>query len=309
MGIWVCLIWRAIGSLKDLHSWADPCCVDAVWRRKVRRTSSQTQGPKVDVSWWAKHCLSMNAIRPFINFLGSVTFHGLGKTVSGTSGGFHFGPSLRAAWLDGGGCPLPLELGARFWLLEQFRVLATWRLAWNALSILCLDFKAGLADMPACPHCISGLEEMAEHAFYYCEWVCPFWDHIRERMARIERKQPVLFDVGYVIDNVLPLLQGEKHVVFLVILAIARMVIWTTWKKGLYDDANFSHPDLILFFRHQLRVKIRCDRKCLDCITFHKRWVNAVSLVIWQGTMWESSFPSLPVHCVYGLRPSEPYLR
>ncbi len=38
------------------------------------------------------------------------------------------------------------------------------------------------------------------------------------------------------------------------------MVIWTKRKKGLYDDANFSHRDLVLYFRHQLRVKIKCDR-------------------------------------------------
>ena len=62
--------------------------------------------------------------------------------------------------------------------------------------------------------------------------------------ARIEPKQLVLLDVGYVVDNVLPPFQGEKRVVFLAILAVARMVIWTTGNKGLYDDANFSHRDL-----------------------------------------------------------------
>ena len=29
----------------------------------------------------------------------------------------------------------------------------------------------------------------------------------------------------------------------------------------------FSHRDLVLYFRHQLRIKIRCDRKRLDRIT------------------------------------------
>ena len=47
-------------------------------------------------------------------------------------------------------------------------------------------------------------------------------------MARIELKQLVRLDVGYVVDNVLPLFQGEKRVVFLAILAVARIVIWTT---------------------------------------------------------------------------------
>ena len=124
--------------------------------------------------------------------------------------------------------------------------------------------------MPDCARCGSGLEETAEHAFYYCERVRPFWDHVGEWTACIEPKQFVLLDVGYVVDNVLPPFQGEKRVVFLAILAVARMVIWMTRNKGLYDDANFSHRDLVLYFRHQLRVKIRCDRKRLDRITFSK---------------------------------------
>ena len=179
----------------------------------------------------------------------------------------------------------------------------TWRLVRNALPLVGLNYKAGLADMPDCARCGSGLEETAEHAFYYCERVRPFWDHVGEWTARIEPKQLVLLDVGYVVDNVLPPYQGEKRVVFLAILAVARMVIWTTRNKGLYDDANFSHRDLILYFRHQLRVKIRCDRKRLDRITFSKRWVNAASLVVRKGATLESSFPPLPAHGVYGTGP------
>ena len=159
----------------------------------------------------------------------------------------------------------------------------TWRLVRNALPLAGLNYKA---DMPDCARYDRGLEETAEHAFYYCERVRPFWDHVGEWTARIEPKQLVLLDVGYVVDNVLPPFQGEKRMVFLAILAVARMVIWTTRNKGLYDDANFSHRD-------QLRVKIRCDRKRLDRITFNKRWVNAASLVVRKDAMLESSFPPL----------------
>ena len=115
--------------------------------------------------------------------------------------------------------------------------------------------------------------------------------------------------VGYVVDNVLPPFQDEKRVVFLAILAVARMVIWTTRKKGLYDDANFSHRDLVLHFRHQLRVKIRCDRKHLDRITFNRSGVNAASLVVRKGAMLESSFPPLRAHGVYGTGPSRSHPR
>ena len=120
-------------------------------------------------------------------------------------------------------------------------------------------------------------------------------------MARIEPKQLVLLDVGYVVDNVLPPFQAEKRVVFLAILVVIRMVIWTTRKKELYDDANFSHCDLILSFRRQLGVGIRCDGKRLDRITFDKRWVNAASLVVRKGAMLESTFHPLSAHGVYSL--------
>ena len=119
-----------------------------------------------------------------------------------------------------------------------------------------------------------------------------FWSHVGERMARIDPKQFVLLDVGYIVDNVDPQYRGEKRVVFLTILAVARIMIWMMWKKGLYDGANFSHRDLILFLRHQLRVKIKCDRKHLDHITFDKRWVYAASRVIRKGGTLESSFSS-----------------
>ena len=69
--------------------------------------------------------------------------------------------------------------------------------------------------MPDCSRYGCDLEEMAEQAFYYFKRVRSFRNHVGEWMARIEPKQLVLLDVGYVIDNVLPQFQGEKRVVFL----------------------------------------------------------------------------------------------
>ena len=58
---------------------------------------------------------------------------------------------------------------------------------------------------------------------------------------------------------------------------------------------------LILFFRHQLRVKIRFERKRLDRITFDKRWVHAASLVVRKGATLKSPFPPFPGHGCIGL--------
>ena len=114
--------------------------------------------------------------------------------------------------------------------LNNFEFSLTWRLAGNALPHNDCAFRASMADMPDCSRCGSGLEETALHAFYYCERVRPFLSHAREWTARIDLKQLVLLDVGYVVDNYDPLYQGEKPVVFLVIRAVARIMIWETLK-------------------------------------------------------------------------------
>ena len=80
----------------------------------------------------------------------------------------------------------------------------SWQLVRNALSLFGLNDKASLTDMPDCPRCSSGLDETVEHAFYHYERVRPFWDHVGEWTVRIEPKQFVLFDVGYVVDKVYP---------------------------------------------------------------------------------------------------------
>ena len=122
----------------------------------------------------------------------------------------------------------------------------TWRLARNALPLRDLNYKAGLIALAAAVGWKKRLStpsttasESARFGITSVKWT-----------ARIEPKKLVLLDVGYIVDNVLPPFQGEKRMVFLVILAVPRMVIWTTRNKGLYDDANFSHRDLVLYFRH-----------------------------------------------------------
>ena len=77
----------------------------------------------------------------------------------------------------------------------------TWWLARNPLLLLGWYHKAGPADVPDYLRCSSCLKQTAEPAFYYCERVRSFWNHIGEWMARIEPQQLVLLDVGYVIDN------------------------------------------------------------------------------------------------------------
>ena len=151
------------------------------------------------------------------------------RTVSGVSGGFHFGSSRGATPLVSGGDLLSMELGARLKLLEQLRVHTYLAAGPERISLNNWAFRACLADMPNCLHCSSGLEEMALHTFYNCEWVHPFWSHVVKWMAWINPKQLVQYNVGYVVDNTDFSYQDEK--------CVARMVIWETRNKGLYYSA------------------------------------------------------------------------
>ena len=65
--------------------------------------------------------------------------------------------------------------------LNNSKFSLTWRLARNALPLLGLNFRAGLADMPDSARCGSGLEETAENAFYYY--------HYRRRVDGSHRTQ------------------------------------------------------------------------------------------------------------------------
>ena len=279
---------RAMGSgyawsreqLACWKTWAVPCRgTRCVHERRVGLflASSQIQRLKVDVSRWAKHSLSANAVRPFVTFLCPVTFQGLGKNCIGTSDGLRFGSSLWVARLDGRGDPLPLELGARIELLKQFRV---------------------FAHLAACTKRVASSRLWASEQ---AEQTCPI-----VLDAVVAWKKLVLLDVGYVVDNVLPPSQGEKCVVFLAILAVARILIWTTRKKGLYDDANFSHRDLVLYFRHQLRVKIRCD-KTIGPHNIRQKVGECSKPGRTKVTVLESSFLPLPAHGVHGTGPSGPH--
>ena len=49
---------------------------------------------------------------------------------------------------------------------------------------------------------------------------------------------------------------------------------------------SFSYYNLICYFKHQLRVKVRCDRKRLNRITFDKRWVKVASLDVRKGAIF-----------------------
>ena len=230
MGVWVYPIWRATEKLAYL---GPSLSGDAMWRQKVSRTFLRLQSdPKLESRLW-----SMDET-PFVRE-GCKALRNLPESSD-------LSPSRRKRYqkLVVGSSTDPFSEWYS-WTVEKVRSHWNWApgsgfvnnseflLARNTMPLLVLNFRAGLANMPDCACYGSGLEETAEHSFSYCQRICPFWDHVGEWTALIGPKQLGLLDVGYVVDNVLPLFQGEKRVVLLAILAVARIVIWTTQKQEL----------------------------------------------------------------------------
>ena len=143
---------------------------DAVWRRKASRTFPRLNSdPKAEgrrrplgEALFVREC--RKALR---NFLGSSDLSWPRKEL------------YRELVMVSASNPLSERYG---WTAEEIRshwnwapgssflnnseFSLTWRLVRNALPLVGLNYKAGLADMPDYARCASGLEETAEHAFY-----------------------------------------------------------------------------------------------------------------------------------------------
>lgn len=89
-----------------------------------------------------------------------------------------------------------------------------------------MAFIADWADMPDYHRHDSGFDET--HPFFHCPHVRPFWDHIGELTNSIDPKHIVSIDLCYICDNVLHPLPGMKQMVFLMLLTVVGMVVWTT---------------------------------------------------------------------------------
>ena len=155
---------------------------DVVWRRKASRifpclkSDPKAEGrrkPRGEALF--VYCTALRNQWPFT---------ASERTISGTRGGLD-GEEVCSHW--------NWAPSSGFLNISEFSL--TWQLARNVLPLLGLNFRVGLVDIPDCARCCSGLKETAEHAFYYCQRVRLFWDHVGEWTARIEPKQLVLLDV------------------------------------------------------------------------------------------------------------------
>ena len=153
----------------------------------------------------------------------------------------------------------------------------TWLVIRNALWVGKKLFAAQQVISPECGRC-GDLEETISHTFFHCPVVRPLCKLLEGYMVRILNGKFFVLEASSVCSNVVPKLNRPEHYVFLCLLGVMRVVIWTTRKKELFEDESFSSQTLVAFFKHQIKVKIRSERKRLSSLEFGERWVTVARL-------------------------------
>ena len=171
--------------------------------------------------------------------------------------------------------------------LTNYEFSVTWSLIRGVIRLNDWLAEREIVNSPACARCNMGWVETAEHAFFHCSKVRSLWRVVNGITARIDAEQLIQLDICYVIFDFDPPLKGEKRMVFRAILAIARMVIWTTRQEQFCWGASLSNEALVRFFKHQLRVRIRVDSRRLSPVAFRRRWNWTASLINYTGTRWD----------------------
>ena len=153
----------------------------------------------------------------------------------------------------------------------------TWLVIRNGLWVAKRSFAAGLVDSPECVRC-GDMEESIEHAFYHCSTVHPLCELIEGYMVRILKTTFFALDASAVCSNVVASLEKTDHYVLLCLLGILRMVAWTTRQKRVHEGERFTPVQLVSYFKHQLKVKIRAERRALSSMQFSERWVKVARM-------------------------------
>ena len=159
----------------------------------------------------------------------------------------------------------------------------TWLVIRKALWVSKRLWTAGLVSSQGCFRC-GDMEETIAHVFFHCPEVKPLCNYLERLMVRMLRGKFFVLEASSVCSNVVPVLTRQKHYVFLCLLGVMRVVIWTTWKKGFYGGESFSSRALVAFFKHQVEVKLKCERERLSPMQFSERWVKEARLCRVNGT-------------------------
>lgn len=145
----------------------------------------------------------------------------------------------------------------------------------------------------ASPKCVQreGMEESSEHAFFYCLVVRPLCASLLKATQfacctdNSLPSMPVLFVATWA------LVVGQEKV--LCLLAVMRMVIWTTRMKK-FTGHCLSSNHLVASFKHQLKANIRVERGFIQRICWKvDGYSTTCTNLTWHLELfgWRTCFP------------------
>ena len=174
--------------------------------------------------------------------------------------------------------------------LDNSEFSLTWKIAHNVCELRDKDARWNKTVKDLCVRC-QREKESVEHAFFRCDDVRLLWCYVEQLIDRIVPDARIKIDVAYAVDNWIPRLTKRKHMMFVLLLALTRKVIWSTRLDVFFEGKVFSSNQLIIYLRHQIKVKINCDWKRLSHREFYVRWTNDCRMLEWMRGKWKIDLP------------------
>ena len=87
----------------------------------------------------------------------------------------------------------------------------------------------------------------------------------------------VLQDIS-VCSSVLPKLNRQDHCVFLCLLGIMRVIVWTMRMKEFHEEDSLSPQTLVAYYKRQIKDKIWSEWKWLSLLELGARWLTVARL-------------------------------
>ena len=115
--------------------------------------------------------------------------------------------------------------------LNNDKASLTWLVIQNALWVVKKLFSARQAILPECGLC-GDLEETMSDAFFHCPVVRPLCKLLEGYMVRILNGKFFVLEASSVCSNVVLKLNRQEHYVFLCLLGVMYVVIWSFAKGG-----------------------------------------------------------------------------
>ena len=170
----------------------------------------------------------------------------------------------------------------------------TWLIIRKVLWVGKRLFSAWLSISPVCIRC-GDMKESIEYAFFHCPVVRLLCKLLEGYMVRTLNGRFFVLEASSVCSNVVPSLNRSEQYVFLCLLGVLRVGIWTTQLSEFREGESFSSRTLVSFYKHQIKVKIRSERKRLSSQGFGERWVTVACMfrVIGASLIFTLDIPEL----------------